>query len=67
MSHRLACDLSNRIAAIATLAGAVWKDASKCSPTDHVSVLDAHGDADPVVSYDGGAVPAGLIAPGFLP
>jgi polyhydroxybutyrate depolymerase len=64
MSHRLACDLSNRIAAIATLAGAVWNDASKCAPTDHVSVLDVHGDADPVVNYDGGAVPAGLIASG---
>lgn len=64
MSHRLACDLSNRIAAIATLAGAVWNDPSKCNPTSQVSVLDVHGNADVVVNYDGGAVPAGLVAPG---
>jgi polyhydroxybutyrate depolymerase len=64
MSHRLACDLSNRIAAIATLAGAVWNDASKCNPTSPVSVLDVHGDADAVIAYGGGAVPAGLVAPG---
>lgn len=67
MSHRLACDLSNRIAAIAPLAGAVWNDALKCTPADHVSVLDVHGDADAVVNIAGGAVPAGLIAPGDPP
>jgi len=64
MSHRLACDLSNRIAAIVALAGAVWKDPSKCIPTSPVSVLDVHGDADTVVSYTGGAVAANLVAPG---
>jgi polyhydroxybutyrate depolymerase len=64
MSHRLACDLSNRIAAIVALAGAVWNDASKCNPTSPVSVLDVHGDADLVVSYGGGAVAANLVAPG---
>ena len=64
MSHRLACELSERIAAIATLAGAVWNDAAKCNPTSAVSVLDVHGDADAVIDYDGGAVTAGLIAPG---
>jgi polyhydroxybutyrate depolymerase len=64
MSHRLACDLSSRIAAIASLAGAVWNDPAKCNPTDHVSVLDVHGNADLVVSYDGGAVAANLVSPG---
>ena len=62
MSHRLACDLSDRIAAIASLAGAAWNDASKCNPSSQVSVLDVHGDADTVINYGGGAVPADLIA-----
>jgi len=64
MSHRLACDLSNRIAAIAALAGAVWNDGAKCNPTSAVSVLDVHGDADTVVNYGGGSVAAALVAPG---
>jgi polyhydroxybutyrate depolymerase len=55
MAHRLACDLSARVAAIVSLAGAVWNDPSKCNPTEHVAVLDVHGDADTVVSYTGGA------------
>jgi polyhydroxybutyrate depolymerase len=67
MSHRLACDLSDRIAAIASVAGAVWNDASKCNPSSPVSVLDVHGDADTVVNYTGGAVPANLIAAGDPP
>jgi polyhydroxybutyrate depolymerase len=64
MSHRLACELSGRVAAIAALAGAVWNDGTKCNPTSAVSVLDVHGDADAVVGYGGGAVAAGLVAPG---
>ena len=67
MSHRLACEASDRIAAIASLAGAVWNDASKCNPSTHVSVLNVHGDADMVVNYSGGEVPLGLIAPGDPP
>jgi polyhydroxybutyrate depolymerase len=67
MSHRLACDLSERIAAIASLAGAVWNDGSKCNPSGPVSVLDVHGDADGAALYGGGAIPAGLIAPGTPP
>ncbi|HEX7665401.1 MAG TPA: PHB depolymerase family esterase, partial [Polyangiaceae bacterium] len=57
MSHRLACDSSDRIAAIASLAGAVWNDASKCNPTSKIAVLDIHGDADTTIAYDGGVIP----------
>ena len=60
MSHRLACDLSDRIAAIVALAGAVWNDPSKCNPTSKVSVLDVHGDADSTILYGGGAVATGV-------
>jgi polyhydroxybutyrate depolymerase len=62
MSHRTACDLSPRIAAIVSLAGAVWKDASKCKPTSPVSILEVHGNADTTISYDGGSAAAGLPA-----
>jgi polyhydroxybutyrate depolymerase len=64
MAHRLACDLSERVAAIAALAGAVWSDGGKCRPNSPVSVLDVHGDSDTVISYDSSAIPANLVAPG---
>ena len=57
MVHRLACDLSPRIAAIVSLAGAVWNDPARCNPTSPVSILDVHGDADQTISYDGGGNP----------
>src|SRR5262249_52501013 len=44
-----------RIAAIASLAGAVWKDATKCQPAAPVAVLEIHGDVDTEVPYAGGA------------
>jgi polyhydroxybutyrate depolymerase len=53
MSHRMACDASDRIAAIVSLAGAVWLDASKCNPIVPVPVLEVHGDADTEVPYNG--------------
>ncbi len=66
MSHRLACDSSDRIAAIASLAGAVWDDPSKCNPSSKISVLDIHGNADPTIAYDGGIVAGGGSYPSEL-
>jgi polyhydroxybutyrate depolymerase len=54
MALRLACDLSTRIAAAVSLAGAAWKDDTKCRPREPVSVLQVHGDADAIVHYGGG-------------
>lgn len=54
MAHRLACDLSDRITAIVSIAGAQWLDRTKCTPTSHVAVLEIHGDADGSVKYAGG-------------
>jgi polyhydroxybutyrate depolymerase len=54
MSHRMACDASARVAAIVSLAGATWFDASKCNPSQPVAVAEAHGDADNEVPYGGG-------------
>src|SRR5258706_3929439 len=53
MSHRLACD-APRIAAIVSLAGAVWNDPSKCKPAGPVSILEVHGNADLTINYNGG-------------
>ena len=56
MSQRMACEDSEEIAAIVSLAGAQWEDATKCQPTAKVSVLDIHGDADGTISYTGGSI-----------
>jgi polyhydroxybutyrate depolymerase len=53
MSHRLACDSTKRIAAIMSLAGATWKDQSKCNPSEPIAVLQVHGDMDAEVPYQG--------------
>lgn len=57
MSYRMACELSGRVAAIASLAGATFDDPSKCTPDEPVSVLQVHGTADGTISYDGGSTP----------
>jgi polyhydroxybutyrate depolymerase len=53
MSYRMACDHADQLAAIASLAGATWLDASKCSPSGPVAVLEIHGTKDEEVLYDG--------------
>lgn len=55
MSHRFACDSAPRISGIVSLAGAVWKDASKCNPTAPVAVLQVHGTMDDFINYEGEA------------
>jgi len=50
MAHRLACDLSPKVAAIASLAGAVTVVPSLCAPSVAVSVVEIHGDADQVIT-----------------
>ena len=55
MSHRMACDKSDRVAAIVSLAGANWKTLSQCQPTNKVAVLQVHGTADATIPYDGGS------------
>lgn len=42
MSYRMACDHSEQVAAIASLAGAMVDDVSLCTPTTSVSVLGHH-------------------------
>jgi len=54
MSFRLACDLSERVAAIAPVEGA---QNLACRPSNRVSVLVFHGTADRLVPFDGGSTP----------
>jgi polyhydroxybutyrate depolymerase len=56
MAHRLACWMDDRIAAVVSLAGAGRAPEEACSPVSPLSVLEIHGDADPIVSYEGGRV-----------
>jgi polyhydroxybutyrate depolymerase len=56
MSYRMACDHAGDIAAIASLAGAMWEDVTMCTPSEPVATLEIHGTADPVILYDGGLI-----------
>jgi polyhydroxybutyrate depolymerase len=58
MSHRLACDRADLLAAIATVAGNTWKDTSRCQPSAPVGVLQVHGTIDNV--YGGGSTFGGF-------
>ncbi|MEZ4258894.1 MAG: PHB depolymerase family esterase [Polyangiaceae bacterium] len=51
LSHRLACELSNRIAAVAPVAGVVG--VASCTPARPMSVLQFHGTLDGLVPYLG--------------
>jgi polyhydroxybutyrate depolymerase len=51
MSHRLGCDLSDRIAAIAPVAG--HDVTQSCAPTRPVPVMHFHGTADGTVPFSG--------------
>ncbi len=53
MSLRMACEMSDEIAAIAGVAGGDSPAATPCIPTAPVSILHLHGTNDSVVRYDG--------------
>lgn len=54
MAHRMACNQSDRIAAIVSLAGATYSNSKSCNPTSPVNVLQIHGTNDAVITYTGG-------------
>ena len=60
MSYRYACEKPERIAAIASLAGANWNDEAKCRPTTPFSVVQIHGTNDTTVQYGGGTLAQGV-------
>jgi len=56
-SSYLACELTDKIAAIAAVAATMAEgEPEKCAPSRPISVLYLHGSQDPIVPIDGGAV-----------
>ncbi len=54
MSFMLACELSDRIAAIGSVTGSMVRDSfTQCDPGRPVPVIQFHGTEDGVVAYDG--------------
>lgn len=54
MSYKLACQLSNRIAAIASVCGVISTSTlANCEPANTIPVLQIHGTADAVVPING--------------
>jgi len=51
MAYRMACDLGDRVTAIASLAGATRTNDADCARARPVSVLQIHGTADPTILF----------------
>jgi polyhydroxybutyrate depolymerase len=51
----MACDLAGRVAAVATIAGALYTEPGECRPSRPIPVLAVHGTDDPVTPYGGRA------------
>jgi len=51
LSHRLACEMADRIAAVAPVAGVLG--IPDCAPSRPIAVMHFHGTADTVIPYDG--------------
>lgn len=58
MSHRMACELPQKVNSIASLSGSIGID--ECKPNKEISVLIIHGTKDLQVPYYGGVGPAAL-------
>ena len=57
MSYHLACNLSYKIAAIASVTGSMTPQTyNSCSPTHPTAILQIHGTADGVVPYYGNSI-----------
>lgn len=54
MSYRLACELSNRVAAIASVTGnATFEQLDNCTPSRPVPIMQIHGTEDDIVAFNG--------------
>lgn len=53
LAYRLACVMSDRIAAIATVAGAFYAIPEGCQPSRPMPVLEVHGELDDAAIYTG--------------
>jgi len=56
MSFKLACELSDRIAAIGSVTGSMtFSSPANCNPTRPVPIMQIHGTSDGTVNYNGNA------------
>ena len=53
MTYRMACEMSDQVAAIGTVAGAYYPIPGGCHPTRPMPVITFHGTADPLVNING--------------
>lgn len=61
MSLTLACELSDKITAVASVTGTMTNlQAGNCNPNRPVPVMQIHGTADPTVAYNGSATNLGI-------
>ncbi len=66
-SSRLACELADRIAAVAPVAALMGERLSQaCSPSRPVPVMMIMGTDDPLVPWEGGKIEAGRIDRGYV-
>src|SRR5690606_4976759 len=63
MSHRLAMEMADRIAAIAAVGGTLTLDREDCNPSRPVPVLQIHGLSDWIVPYEGVSEQARKVLP----
>ena len=59
MSGRLACDLANRLAAVAIVGASLAESLATCHPAKPISVLIMQGTEDPLVPFQGGELRRG--------
>lgn len=63
MAFRLACELSEKVSAIATVAASMAQESlATCRPKRAPAVLVIHGTADPIIPYAGGKAGGGYVA-----
>jgi polyhydroxybutyrate depolymerase len=53
LSHRIACEAADLVAAVAPVAGVLGIDAAACNPSRPVPVMHFHGTSDVIVPYGG--------------
>jgi polyhydroxybutyrate depolymerase len=62
MALRTACEVSEKVTAVVSIAGLMRPDVDQCQPENPVSILQIHGEADQTVSYLGNTFNARLLA-----
>jgi polyhydroxybutyrate depolymerase len=56
MSYRLACEMADTFASVASVAGTLGVPPDTCTPKRPVPLMHVHGTSDVIVPYDGGGI-----------